>query len=255
MAREPPSTFRRRPDATRMNRRVIAVAALVALAGCSAGPFGGGSGAPDVSEQSWSDGETVNVTAVFEAHADAAADLSSFEYESATTVASGGERVVTLAVNRAAERARKTTEQAGERADVQRAFYANDTVSVKQGDEEPRTYTEDTNFTLFVDRGAGLPADPKILSQWDFEYAGFEDGAYVFEADSVTADEDAPGVDVSNVVSTSATLVVEESGLVRSMRVAATVERDGERETMRATADYAGVNETTVETPDWVAEA
>ncbi|MFC3476654.1 DUF7537 family lipoprotein [Halobacterium litoreum] len=240
-----------------MNRRVlaIAVAVLVALAGCSAGPLGGGSSAPDVSEQSWTDGEEVNVTAVFEAHADAAADLSSFEYESATTVASGGERAVTLALNNESERALKTTEPAGENADVRRSFFANDTVYVNAGDGESRAYTEDTNFTRFVDRGAALPAAPEILAQWDFEYEGFEDGAFVFEADSATADEDAPGIDVTNVVSTNATLVVEESGLVRSMQVSATVERDGERETLTTSAEYDSLNETTVETPDWVDEA
>lgn len=234
---------------------VVAVALLAALAGCGAAPLDGGSGAPDVAEQSWSDGERVNVTDLFAAHHDWAANASSYQYEATASVREGGTRSVSIAVNRTTRRALRVTDPADGASGNRAAFFDRGTLHVRERDGETKRYTENTDFERFVDESARVGADPRIVAQWDFEYVGFQDGAFVFEADTVTADENVGGIDVASIVATNATLVVAPDGYVESFTLDATVETDGERVEHSLAVEYAAVGETTVETPAWVEEA
>ncbi|MFC3476653.1 DUF7537 family lipoprotein [Halobacterium litoreum] len=250
-----------------MNRRFLAVAVafLTVLAGCSGAlsgsPGDGGADSPELAEQSWSDGESVDFDALITEHRAVVSNATSVERHAVVSSGGQGETTVSFAANRDTERAfLSISSSVRNRTQIQETFVADGQLYAKSGTAENPQYANqsfDQNFSRFVDQQTVLTVNGTIIEQWDFAYQGYEDGAFVFEADSVTPDPDAPegGLDVANVTETSATLRVTERGVVRELSVSATLERNGETTEILSVAEYGGLNETTVETPDWVDEA
>lgn len=171
-----------------------------------------------------------------------------------------GTTTVSFAANATNERAYLNITAAVENGtDVQQTFVDGDRLHARSGRPASAEVTSQPfspRFSRFVGSRATLTADADVLSQWDFEYAGFANGTFVFEADSVTPDPDAPkgSLDVATVTATDAMLRVSERGVVRELSVTATLERAGETTTVRSVTEFANVGSAAVETPDWVGE-
>lgn len=254
---------------------MCAVALLAVLAGCSGGLPGNDGTATEgttadgvttadasaIADRSWVDGGRVAFEALFERHAEVISSADSYQRE--TVVTSNGRTVneVSFAANRGTERALLSiSTMDGDVEQIQETYLADGRVYSKAGTAESPRYENqsfDSEFSRFVDRQSSLVADPAVVGQWEFEYVGREDGAYRFEADSVTAATDLPegAIDLSNASEPNGTLVVDERGFVRELSVSATVERAGETVTFRNTVTYGGLNETTVSEPSWTDKA
>lgn len=246
-----------------MDRRVLAVALLAVLAGCAGAlagsPNDAGDGRPELAEQSWSDGESVQFDALLARHNAVVSDARALERRAVVPSDDHGRTRVSFVANATTERAYlNITASVENGTELQQTFVDGDQLHARAGTPASAEVTSQPfspAFSRFVRPRKTLTADADVLSQWDFEYAGFEGGAFVFEADSVTPGPGAPddSLDAANVTETNATLRVSERGVVRELSVRATLERDGETTTVRSVTEYA-LNGTTVETPDWVAE-
>ena len=258
-----------------MTRLVVAVAvvAFVVLAGCTGGSTDvsttgtNTTGATttatlsDLTEQSWvASNESVVYERLFERHRRVLANASSYEF-TRDFQAGTGHRTDGIAVNRDAERALLSiTGQYDDAKRVQEKFVANGTVYSKSGAAEDAKYTSEDagltggEFNHFVREQTRIGTVRSAAETFEFEYVGVEDGAYVFEADSVQPSEEA-SYDAESVTAASGRLVVAESGYVRELSVSLTVDgADGERHA-ELTVTTTGVNETTVSEPPWVEKA
>jgi hypothetical protein len=248
-----------------MDRPVLAVAVafLAVVAGCGGalpGSSDGDGDAPALSAQSWTDGESVAFEALFERHNAVVANATSIERR-AVTASGDQETRVRVVGNRDTERAylNISTASRGE-TQIQRTYVADGRLYAESGtasDPEYANQSFEQDFDQFLTQQTALTVHAAVVAQWDWEYDGFEDGAFVFEADTATASDDVPrgALDIANVTETSATLRVTERGLVRELVITATVDRTGATRTVRSVSEYVGLNETTVEEPGWLSEA
>lgn len=253
-----------------MKRRVLvlAVAALAVLAGCSGGVLDGGwlgqegaSDAPPVAEQAWASESGVHFERLFERHRAIVSNASSFEHTIHVSGSEDFEIVESFAVNRPQNRFfldMSGTSQGTEH--VQETFVVNDSLYSKSGTAADPRYSEERNgmnefrFQRFVGGQSRLFATPTMLARWDFEYVGYGDGAYRFEADSAVPGETGRrfNFDTENATATNATLVVDERGYIRRLSISTKRQQDGETVSSRVTATFSGLDETTVLEPSWV---
>jgi len=252
-----------------MSNRILAVAvvALVALAGCTGG-VPGDDGAPSdttgdlppVAEQTWvDDNESVAYEQLQESHANVIANASSFEYAQNTSGDGGAESTSRVLVDRDAETVllqiattRGGTEQ------TQNTYVADGVAYSQSGTDGEYRYGSQNvtsgEFEQLVDQQSRLRTTGGVFDALEFEYVGPEDGAYRFEADSIASSEDT-SFDASDVTESSATLVVDDDGYVRTLSLTLTVDEGDGESTASLSLSTAGVNETTVEEPSWTDDA
>lgn len=248
-----------------MTRRVVAVAvvAFVVLAGCTGGSTDGEStDLPEVTEQSWvAANGSVDYEQLLKRHDNVMANASSYEFRQHHDSNTDSTTVTSIAVNRERERALLSISADVDGTErVQETFVMNDTVYSKSGSADDPEYTSQEenvtgeDFDRFVGQQTQLPMTGDVLDAFEFEYVGVEDGAYVFEADSVRP-SDETSFDAENATAASGRLVVAEAGYVRELTLSLTVDgADGEQST-DLTVETVGVNETTVSEPPWVEKA
>ena len=98
-----------------------------------------------------------------------------------------------------------------------------------------------------------------VLARFDFEFVGQRDGAYVFEADSLKPREEMTLPDwywnVNDATNASATLVVEESGLIRHISTSVTLDNRDVVTTTGYEIHVSRLDQTSVSKPSWVEEA
>lgn len=103
-----------------------------------------------------------------------------------------------------------------------------------------------------------LPPD-LVLARFDFEFVGQRDGAYAFEADGLKPREEMTLPhwywEVNDTTDASATLVVEESGLIRHLSTSVTVNNRGVVTTTGYEIHASRLDQTSVSKPPWVEEA
>jgi hypothetical protein len=247
------------------SRVSIALVVLVALAGCGGVSLTDGSGtdgdAPSLEAQSWTEGESIAFETLFERHDAVIENASSFERTRNVSTSTGASTTVLLGVDRDESTLFLDIASGdGDQTQIQETYVADGTLYAKSGTASNPEYSEqsfDSSFAGFVTEQASLGIDPEAASQFDWTYDGFEDGAYQFTADGVNADADVPvtGIDVTQATDVSATLRVDERGFVGRLTVEATLPSDGEDVSFTAVIAYSGVNETTVEEPDWLSKA
>jgi len=254
-----------------MTRRsaAIAVVALVLLAGCSGVVPGSGSG-PDVTrsddmeplaEQSWADGSGVAYDALIRQHTGTVANASSLDYRFWVTDGEN-EHDIRIAADHEEKLANTSTVATANGTTSVRASYVdNATVYTRTGTPENLTYdkqkrpTLSSQFSRYIDQQTQFAVGATILAQWDFEHTASTDGAYRFEADSISSADGENGVDAANVSDTNATLVVDADGYISELSYSMTQQRDDGPVTIESTIRYDGLGETDVSKPAWTAEA
>lgn len=141
-------------------------------------------------------------------------------------------------------------------------YYANDTVYV-------RSESPSTNQTSYTSRQQTLNLEeftgtqfvaPAVANASYGEAAVVErDGETLvrYEARELTNATGLLGSDTSteNVTSFSATLLVDEDGVVRRVEYRATVDRPGGERTLEVVVEVSELDSTTVQRPDWVNRA
>jgi hypothetical protein len=241
-----------------VTRQVLAVAAvlLTLTAGC-AGMLAAPEQSTAPADESWTDGDDVEFQTLFASHRQhvAAADSVTKTRTVSQPVADPAE--LTVRLDRDSEQLYSAfvvgTEQ---RASVRAVYITDGTRYERSGPRDSPEYANRSLATGFEYEAADAVAfteNAAAVAQWNWEYEGFEDGAYRFSADSVTHDPAAPqGVHpVALADSASGTLVVDERGFVRRLALETTVVDDGERLTHRTVTEYGALNDTTVDEPDW----
>lgn len=258
----------------------MAVVALVLLAGCSGGPFGGDSAAPDevanpsdgptstttadldpVTEQSWAAAnESIAYERLTQRHSEVLANASSYTFSRHLESNTGSETLSRIAVDHEGERANLTiTSARGDREQYQRTYVEDGTVyATSEADPEGNVESSDANMTgerfdEFVDEQSSIGSLGGTPAAFEWEYAGIEDGAYVFEANDVGPSE-RTSFDAEDVTSASGTLVVDERGFVRELSLSLTVETEDGEQSAEVTIETSGVDETDVVTPSWAGD-
>ncbi|WP_255195923.1 DUF7537 family lipoprotein [Halorarius litoreus] len=270
----------------------LAVAAMLVLAGCS---FAGGgqstptdgsgavtdtpaddgsgpSGTESPAGQSFSypagydEGGVVNATEAAASHRAALLATGGFtvDYDADVTtpntttyvrydqrVETGSEEVV-----------RQTNVTSGDLQGLVVRYYADDTVYVKsqQPGSENTTYANSSQ-SYSLASFTGVEFVVPALS--DVSFASSErttrDGTPVVVYSDATLDRAGSvfgnGVQANNVSDFSATLVVGEDGIVRELTYSATVTTGGVDRQVDVTVRVSGVDETTVDQPDWLDQA
>ncbi len=250
-----------------MKKPIAAVVfvALVALAGCSAvtGPSEtANADLPNVTEQSWADADgQVNYTQLFEQHRTALSNASSYTFNQRIASNTGSTTNTRIAVDHGAERANLTisTVQRGTE-ERQETFVANGSVYAKSvAGNETQYSSSDQNLTgAAFDRFSRdlttIQVRGGVLPALDFEHTGIENGAYVFEADSISASEET-SFDAENVTQATSRLAIAPSGYVSELTLTLVVEQTDGEQRAEATVRTEGVNSTTVTEPAWTDEA
>lgn len=256
-----------------MSRRIVAVAvvALVVLAGCTGGSVDGTTTSHKSEEtttaalsaatdQPWvAANESITADALLETHNAVLANASSYEFSQRLDSSRSGTTETTIAVNRERERALLSisvpSEQDGMER-IQETFVADGTLYSKSGTPgDPNYGRQDenmtgTDFQRFVDQQSRLETTGGVLDAFEFEYVGVDDGAYVFEADSVRPSEET-SFDAENVTAASGRLVVDEAGYIHEMTLSLTVDTAEGEQDAALNVTTTGVNETTVSEPSW----
>jgi hypothetical protein len=247
----------------------LAVVALVLLAGCSGGVTGDGSSSgdadptetiPDVSEQQWANAEQrVDFETLWSVHADALANESAYEFSSSQSSETGTSTESTVAVDRDAERMRFTTTSSQGEGEQTRATYVagGEVYTHSDINGESRYMVQNTTWEeveQFVAEQSGIGNTGGVSAALEWEHVGVEDGQYRFEADSIVASNET-SFDAENVVESSGTLVVDETGYVAEFSIALTIETENGEEAASVSYSTTGVGETTVEEPSWTDEA
>jgi len=245
---------------------VLAVVALVVLAGCSGGGVTGDGGAeptenvPSVAEQQWADDEQrVDFEALRSVHVDALSNESAYEFTSSQTGETGTSSESTIAVDLDADRVLLTAVASqGDGEQRQDTYVSGETVYSRSGSDGEFTYNVQNasgeDIERFVAEQSAIGPTGGVADALEFEYVGVEDGQYRFEADSIASSEET-SFDAGDVVEASGTLVVDESGYVAEFSVSLTIETEDGEESASVSYETTGVGETTVEEPSWTDEA
>lgn len=245
-----------------MTRQVLAVVAvlLTLTAGC-AGVLAAPEQSTAPADESWTDGDDIDFRTLFASHRKtvAAADSLTKTRKVSQPVADPAE--LTVRLDRDSEQLFSVFVVGTERrASVRAVYVADGTRYERSGPRDSPAHANRSLATGFEYEAADAVAfteNAAAVSQWNWEYEGFEDGAYRFSADGVAHDPGAPqGVHpVALAESASGTLVVDERGFVRRLALETTVVDDGERLTHRTVTEYGSLNGTTVDEPDWLSAA
>ncbi|WP_132058169.1 DUF7537 family lipoprotein [Halorussus amylolyticus] len=241
---------------------LLAVSALVVLAGCT-GALPGGTDEPTTDDMEYPDGvsETgTNLTALTQAHADAL-DESSFTLgvDSTQNTSMGNQSVaMTAAVSDDREQMRANVSAAGQQSEMyltentqytrisaggQTQYDASERTS-DGAQFVPQSYSGATYVDQFGGETAAnfTPTDVREI-----------DGTtlIVLEADgsNVSAPEGASFADYN------ATMLVDEQGVIHSFEVSLESEQNGASANVSFAMNVSDVNETTVEEPSWLDEA
>lgn len=266
-----------------MSKRVTAVAvvALVLLAGCAGGPLGGDSAAPDdaangtdgptstttvsldpVTEQSWvAANQSIAFDRLTQRHSQTLANASSYTFSRQTVSNLGSETRSRIAVNHDRERANFSITSLGDdRAQYQKTFVKNSVVyATSEADPGAGVSSQDANMTgakfdQFVAEQSRISSLGGTPAAFEWEYVGVEDGAYVFEADSVGASE-RTSFNADNVTAASGQLVVSERGVVHELSLSLTVQMSDGTESASVSIETTDVDGTDVAEPAWTDEA
>ena len=250
---------------------VVAVVALVALAGCSGGLSGDGSAGPDsgasaaaelpaVTEQTWTlANESVVFEALFQQHRSTLANASSYQFTRNLESETGSTTLSTIAVDHEEQRAMLSVESSSRDSDttqIQETYVADSVVYSKHGtDSDPSYSRNDQNitgeqFAQFAAEQSRVSVSGGVPEALEFEYVGVEDGAYVFEADSISASE-RTSFDAANVTGVSSRLAVAPEGYVQEFSLTLVVDGPDGEQSADVLVETAGYNETTVTEPDW----
>lgn len=248
-----------------MRQQVVTlmVVVVVGLAGC-AGGLSGGDGGPDVAEQTWTDGESVAVDELLASHRSAVAAADAVTATSNRSLAAGEWMQTTVRVDRTAERLYVNTSIVGGQTEGgATAYVANGTQYGKIGPTSQPEYSAEPlreSFETATDDALVSLQNASVVAQWNWTYAGYDDGAFRFEADGLDPNPDAPQsvFNVPMAADGSGTLVVSEGGVVRELSLETVVPRDtadGQNRTAAVTTTYGALNGTTVSEPSWLDEA
>lgn len=194
-----------------------------------------------------------NATAAASAHADALLASDGFTFAFNVSRANGGERrgVYRSRVDLVDRQVWTYVARPGT-AYVQ--FYGNGTVYEKVTQSGETTY-QSYDASIPLNGTTGRATVQQLLSGVDYgEATAVEDG---FEYES-TALQDARGivgVRKANVSAFSATVLVGENGVVRTITYTATYTQDGTEHTVTATLSVTDLGETDVTRPDWTSQA
>lgn len=261
-----------------MSSRVttIAVIVLVLLAGCAGGPLGSDPTTPDdaanesdaqtstttaeladVTQQAWVQAnQTIAFERLMQRHSEELANASSYTFSRHLDSNTGSATTSRIAVNHERERANLTiTAVEGDREQHQRTFVANGSVYATSESDPANVAGQDANMTgekfdEFVAAQSHISPLGGTLAAFEWAYVDVEDGAYVFEADSVAASEQT-SFDADNVTAASGRLVVDERGVVRELSLSLTVEMEDGEQSASVSVETVSVNETDVEEPSW----
>lgn len=262
-----------------MSKRVttLTVVALVLLAGCAGGPLGGDSATPDdatnetdsptttvdledVTQQSWvAANQSIAFDRLTQRHSAVLANASSYTFSRVIVSNTDSETRSRIAVDHERERANLSiTSRRNDQAQYQKTFMANGTVWATSEADPADVPSRDANMTgekfdRFVAEQSRISSLGGTPAAFEWEYVGVEDGAYVFEADSVGASE-RTSFDADNVTAASGRLVVSERGVVRELSLSLTVETGDGEQSASVSIETVGVDETDVEKPSWADE-
>lgn len=260
----------------RRQAAVVAVTALVLLSGCSL--FGGGPSTPDDGPAAtatptatpvpypsgYSTDGVTNATAARRGHVDGllATDNFSLGYNATVRTPNGTSRVTVLQVVSPGEpRALTDTVVAasgtrGSSAVRRTRYYANGTQYVRVQRGGNVSYGT-INGTLPASAFAGRQYVDAVLTNVSYDTATrFERGNETFFRFTASGIDD-PGALLSeriaprDVTGGNVTLVVDRDGVVQSVRYRATVQRDGRTLRYGVSFAVAGVNQTSVQRPEW----
>lgn len=239
------------------HRRVLATALLFLIAGCSGAPLDGGeglnAGAPSLAEFEYPDGYdedgVSNATLALETHYERLAATGGVV--NATRTYDGGEAERTLVrVDADDERVYSTRKRNGET--VRESFYRDGTTYHRSDDDYDDVFTRATTYRDAV-RDAGPLRSVEALN---FSAVGTTvvDGtaAVRYEATGI----DRRTVDIADdVESLSGELVVDEDGRVHRFEYRIVIDDGNGPEMFTGTYEVESYGETTVDEPDWVADA
>jgi len=275
----------------RQSLLVLAVAAMLVLAGCSgtggsdpeasAGEAPGATETPadqpeatisDPTELSGVSEDDVNATALFVSHARTLANESSYATSDTYRIEERGsdnESVTTkrLRSSRSQQRSlyaidRRSAVGEGTRTDNRTTYWlvedGSATVYNRYESDGSVSYETDDdpyrNFTTFY-RQSSVYDQTTLLFNFELSYDGTvdRDGRTLFR---FTADSFAEGSSfVGNATDPSATVLVDGNGIVRSAEWNVDVTRDGRSVTITYSYQVDDVGDTSVEEPDWLDDA
>jgi hypothetical protein len=251
-----------------MRRRalqLVAVSCLVALAGCSGALTGGTNGADgktldDVSNPPGVSANGTDLAKLSDAHAaalngssftltfDVAQNSSAANRSMGATAAVGADRrnvhVTVSGANQSMEtyataQKRYLRVATGDRVDYRAANRTND---------EPKLLSSTYVGTTYLDRFAG-----QVGANFTPDGVRQADGTSLVVLRANGSDASAPGE--TNVTDYSATILVDEQGVIHRFEVSARTERGGEWVRSTAAMTISDVDETAVDEPAWLGEA
>lgn len=243
---------------------LIAVACLLALAGCTGSlPGGDGAAGPTRDDVSYPDGVSeneTNVSALADGHAEALDDSSfSLAVESAQNSSMGNQSVeMTAAVSADRENVRANVSGGGQRT----SLYLTESQRYTQIAAGNRTAYDVSERT-----SSGMQLVPSSYSGAEYvDQFATQVGANftptgVREVDGTTvvvlrADgSDTAESNETAITDYDATILVDEDGVIRSFEVTAAGEQGGESSSISFSLNVTDVNDTTVEEPSWLDEA
>ncbi|MEF8780905.1 MAG: hypothetical protein V5A46_09535 [Haloferacaceae archaeon] len=215
----------------------------------------------------WIDGNELDAGALEATHVDAVMESGSFRIASEVTTTHEGEdhplpwfENQTLETGWNVEHERRYLDNEFRETPERLTLYAeNATVYVREraGDRvryavEPANRTsEEFREKMRGDARTGTGA----LSEWTFQFEGTEEcgelTCYRFSGTDFEGDRDVP----ETVTDGTATLVVDERGIVRELTQEFEGESEGQAVSVVVTSEYRGVGETTLPEPGWIEEA
>ncbi len=248
-----------------MRRRLVVVAlvALVLAAGCVGGPSDETTTqttqttvttteTPEYPTGFGADGVT-NASAAAAAHADAllASDGFTFAFN-ATQTDDGERRGVYLSRVDLVDRQVWTYVENPNMRYVQ--FYA-DGVIYENITRRGETNYRSQNASIPINGTTGRSSVEQLLGGVEYGSAERVDGGFRYESERLVDAQNVVGIDRANVSSFSATVVVGDDGVVRSITYESTYTRQGQQLTVRGELTTSKVGETDVERPDWTSKA
>lgn len=242
--------------------QLVAVACLVALAGCSGALSGAGEDAQTLDDVDYPEGvseDGANVSALAESHEQRLQNRSFTLRVNSTVNTSAYNQSVSLDARVGPDRDAVHADSSA--MDQQMSVYLTEDTQytrVTAGDGEPRYRVTDRTpaaLQLFSGSFAGATFLDRFAGSANFTPTDVRtvDGAtvVVLEADGSNVTETSQ----ANVTGYEATLLVDERGVVRSVEVDVSGNRDGEQFRTRFSMTVTDIGETTVSEPGWLDEA
>lgn len=242
---------------------MAALVTLVLVAGCVGGPSDGTTtqttqttqtttAPPDYPDGFGADGVT-NASAAAAAHADTLLASDGFTFAFNATRTNGGERrgVYLSRVDLVDRQTWTYVERPGTRY-VQ--FYGDGVVYENITRNGQTTYRSQ-NASIPINGTTGRSSVQQLLGGVEYGSAERVESGFRYESERLLDARSIVGVDRANVSSFSATVVVSDDGIVRSLTYEATYTRQGQQYSVRGELTTSKVGETDVERPDWTSKA